>query len=73
MKYAEVTKIHRFSCFIEETSRVGYAQFVAKKMGMEKIKVIHDVVGRTLTIWLAGPSKETICEETVETIVTSGA
>ena len=36
---------------------------------MEKIKVIHDVVGRTLTIWLEDPNKEAICEETTEEVV----
>lgn len=36
---------------------------------MEKIKVIHDQVGHTLTIWLADPSTEHIAEETAEEVV----
>jgi hypothetical protein len=36
---------------------------------MEKIKVIHDVAGQTLTIWLEDPKKEVICEETTEEVV----
>jgi len=36
---------------------------------MEKIKVIHDVACRTLTIWLADPNKEAICEETTEEVI----
>jgi len=36
---------------------------------MEKIKVIHDVVGHTLTIWLEDPNKEVTCEETTEEVV----
>ena len=36
---------------------------------MEKTKVIHDTVGRTLTIWLGDPSKESISEETTEEVV----
>ncbi len=36
---------------------------------MDKIKVIHDVVGHTLTVWLADPAKEHICEETTEEVV----
>jgi hypothetical protein len=36
---------------------------------MEKIKVIHDAVGHTLTVWLDDPSKEHICEETTEEVV----
>ncbi len=36
---------------------------------MEKIKVIHDTVGHTLTVWLDDPAKESICEETAEEVV----
>lgn len=36
---------------------------------MEKIKVIHDAVGHTLTVWLGDPAKEHICEETAEELV----
>jgi hypothetical protein len=36
---------------------------------MEKIKVIHDAVGHTLTVWFDDPSKESVCEETTEEVV----
>ncbi len=36
---------------------------------MDKIKVIHDTVGHTLTVWFDEPSKERICEETTEEVV----
>lgn len=36
---------------------------------MDKIRVIHDVVGRTLTVWLDDPQKEYICEETTEEVI----
>ncbi len=36
---------------------------------MEKIKVIHDTVGHTLTVWLSDPNKEFVCEETNEEVV----
>ncbi len=36
---------------------------------MDKIKVIHDVVGHTLTVWLDDPAKESVCEETAEEVV----
>jgi hypothetical protein len=36
---------------------------------MEKLKVIHDVVGHTLTVWFDDPSKEHVCEETPEEVV----
>jgi hypothetical protein len=36
---------------------------------MDKIKVIHDAVGHTLTVWFDDPSKESICEETTEEVV----
>ena len=36
---------------------------------MEKIKVIHDAVGHTLTVWFDEPSQESICEETTEEVV----
>ena len=31
---------------------------------MEKIKIIHDAVGHTLTVWLGDSSQEYVCEET---------
>lgn len=36
---------------------------------MEKIKVIHDAVGHTLTVWLGDPTQEYICEETKDEVV----
>jgi len=36
---------------------------------MDKIKVIHDAVGHTLTVWLDDPGKEHVCKETTEEIV----
>jgi hypothetical protein len=36
---------------------------------MDKIKVIHDQVGHTLTIWLGDPSTEWIAEETADEVV----
>ena len=36
---------------------------------MDKIRVIHDVVGRTLTVWLGDASQEHICEKTAEEVV----
>ncbi len=36
---------------------------------MDKIKVVHDAVGHTLTVWFDDPSKEHICEETAEEVV----
>jgi hypothetical protein len=36
---------------------------------VEKIKVIHDAVGKTLTVWIDDPKKEAVCEETADEIV----
>ncbi|GJL63256.1 MAG: hypothetical protein NPIRA04_19100 [Nitrospirales bacterium] len=36
---------------------------------MDKIKVIHDTAGHTLTVWLADPSLEHVCEETSEEVI----
>lgn len=36
---------------------------------MDKIKLIYDAVGHTLTIWFDDPSKESVCEETTEEVV----
>lgn len=36
---------------------------------MEKIKLIYDPVGHTLTIWFDAPEKESICEETSDEVV----
>lgn len=36
---------------------------------MDKIKVVYDVVGGTLTVWLDDPGKEHICEETTDEVV----
>jgi hypothetical protein len=36
---------------------------------MDKIKVMHDGEGQTLTVWLDDPAKETVCEETAEEVI----
>ncbi len=36
---------------------------------MDKIKVIYDTVGHTLTVWLDDPSREHVCEETNDEVV----
>jgi hypothetical protein len=36
---------------------------------MEKIRVIHDAVGPTLTVWLSDPAEEYVSEETAEELV----
>ena len=36
---------------------------------MEKIKVIHDAVGRTLTVWVGDPKQEHVSEETADEVV----
>jgi hypothetical protein len=36
---------------------------------MDKIKVVHDAVGHTLTVWFVDPQKEHICEETTDEVV----
>lgn len=36
---------------------------------MEKIKVIHDVQGNTLTVWVGNPKDEHICENTSDEVI----
>lgn len=36
---------------------------------MDKVKVIHDAVGHTLTVWLDDPAKESVCEETTDEVI----
>lgn len=36
---------------------------------MDKIKVIHDAVGHTLTVWFDEPSREKVCEETLDEVI----
>ena len=36
---------------------------------MDKIKVIHDTVSETLTVWFGDPKKEHVCEESIEEVV----
>ncbi len=36
---------------------------------MDKIKVIHDTFGHTLTVWFDDPSKESVSEEITEEVV----
>ena len=36
---------------------------------MEKIKIVHDTVGQTLTVWFDDPETESLCEETADEVV----
>ncbi len=36
---------------------------------MDKIRVIHDLAGHTLTVWFDDPAKESVCEETADEVV----
>jgi hypothetical protein len=36
---------------------------------MDKIKVVHDAEGHTLTVWLDDPARAAVCEETTEEVV----
>lgn len=36
---------------------------------MEKIRVIHDQAGGTLTVWWGDPATEAICEQTADEVV----
>ena len=36
---------------------------------MDKIRVIHDTAGGTLTVWFDDPAREHICEETTDEVV----
>jgi hypothetical protein len=36
---------------------------------MDKIQVIHDAAGGTLTVWVDDPAMEHVCEETTEEVV----
>ena len=36
---------------------------------MDKIRVIHDTTGHTLTVWFDDPAKEHVCEETTDEVV----
>ncbi len=36
---------------------------------MAKIKVIHDPVGHTLTVWFDDPKKEHVCQETADEVI----
>ena len=36
---------------------------------MDKIKVVHDAEGQTLTVWLDDPEKEAVCEETTDEVI----
>jgi hypothetical protein len=40
-----------------------------RRSGVEKIKVFHDEVGHTLTIWIDDPAKEEVCAETTDEVV----
>ncbi|MGH7778602.1 MAG: DUF2283 domain-containing protein [Candidatus Binataceae bacterium] len=36
---------------------------------MEKIRVIHDMIGQTLTVWFDDPRKEAISQETTDEVL----
>ena len=36
---------------------------------MANLKILHDVEGRTLTVWFAPPDSEAICEETGDEVI----
>ena len=36
---------------------------------MDKIQVIHDLAGQTLTVWLDDPVKEHVCEEAADEVI----
>ena len=36
---------------------------------MAAVKVYHDKVGNTLTVWFGEPSEEYICEETADEVI----
>lgn len=36
---------------------------------MDKIKVVHDAEGQTLTVWIDDPANEVMCEETTDEVV----
>lgn len=36
---------------------------------MDEIKVIHDTIGHTLTVWRDNPQREHVCEETTDEVV----
>ncbi|WP_008314234.1 DUF2283 domain-containing protein [Leptolyngbya sp. PCC 6406] len=36
---------------------------------MAAVKIYHDKVGNTLTVWFGEPSEEIICEETVDEVI----
>ena len=36
---------------------------------MDKIRLIYDAVGHTLTVWVDDPTKEHVCEETADEVV----
>ena len=40
-----------------------------KETLMDKIKVVHDAEGQTLTVWIDDPANEAMCEETTDEVV----
>ena len=36
---------------------------------MDTIRLVHDVAGSTLTVWLGDPATEHVCEETADEVV----
>jgi hypothetical protein len=45
------------------------ADFWEAKTNMAQIKVYHDRIGNTLTVWFGDPEAEHICEETGDEVV----
>jgi len=36
---------------------------------VDKVKVVYDPTGHTLTVWLGDPTKEHLCEETADEVI----
>ena len=36
---------------------------------MEQVKIFHDRIGNTLTVWFGNPQEEHICEETGDEVI----
>jgi hypothetical protein len=48
---------------------ISHERAQSRRGGVEKIKVFHDAVGHTLTIWIDDPAKEEVCTETTDEVV----
>jgi len=40
-----------------------------KRSDIDKVEVVHDAEGQTLTVWLDEPSEEAVCDEMTEEVV----